>query len=77
MIVLEYDDTGAQTEHHQTRMMTEVAKLLGSGDSMGYLDPAAFDRTVNILLGSDSAPVITKKPVGAYSHIVFDKYKEL
>ncbi|WP_166369856.1 ABC transporter substrate-binding protein [Psychromonas sp. SA13A] len=77
MIVLEYDDTGAQTEHHQTRMMTEVAKLLGTGDSMGYLDPAAYERTVNILLGSDSAPVITKKPVGAYSHIVFDKYKEL
>ena len=77
MIVLEYDDTGAQTEHHQTRMMTEVAKLLGTGDSMGYLDPEAYERTVNILLGSDSAPVITKKPVGAYSHIVFDKYKEL
>jgi len=77
MIVLEYDDTGAQTEHHQIRMMTEVAKLLGTGDSMGYLDPAAYERTVNILLSSDSAPVITKQPVGAYSHIVYDKYKEL
>ncbi|MEG3753263.1 ABC transporter substrate-binding protein [Psychromonas arctica] len=77
MIVLEYDDTGAQTESHQTRMMTEVAKLLGSGDDMGYLDPAAYERTVDILLGSESAPVITKKPVGAYSHVVYDKYKEL
>jgi NitT/TauT family transport system substrate-binding protein len=77
MIVLEYDDTGAQTEHHQTRMMTEVAKLLGSGPEMGYLDPVVFDRTVDILLNSESAPVITKKPVNAYSHIVFDKYKEL
>lgn len=26
-IVLEYDDTGAQTEAHQKRMMGEVAKL--------------------------------------------------
>lgn len=78
LIVLEYDDTGAQTEAHQIRMMTEVAKLLGKGEKgIGYLDPAAYQRTVDILLGSDSAPVITKEPVGAYSHIVFDKYKML
>jgi len=77
MIVLEYDDTGAQTEHHQTRMMTEVAKLLGKGENIGYLDPKAYQRTVDILLGSDSAPVITKEPVGAYSQVVYDKYKEL
>jgi NitT/TauT family transport system substrate-binding protein len=74
MIVLEYDDTGAQTEEHQIRMMGEVAKLLNtSGKGIGYLEPAAFDRTVEVLLGSESSPVITKKPVGAYSHVVFDK----
>lgn len=74
MIVLEYDDTGAQTEEHQVRMMSEVAKLLNtSGKGIGYLDPAAFDRTVDVLLGSESSPVITKKPEGAYSHVVFDK----
>jgi NitT/TauT family transport system substrate-binding protein len=78
MIVLEYDDTGAQTEHHQIRMMTEVAKLLSTtGKGIGYLEPAAYERTVKVLLDSDSAPVITKKPEGAYSHIVFDKMKEL
>jgi len=27
MIVLEYDETGAQQEHHQIRMMGEIAKL--------------------------------------------------
>ncbi len=78
MIVLEYDDTGAQTEEHQIRMMTEVAKLLTSSDKgIGYLEPEAFDRTVNILLDSDSTPVITKKPVGAYTHKVFDAAMKL
>ncbi|WP_413698500.1 ABC transporter substrate-binding protein [Psychromonas sp. KJ10-10] len=78
MIVLDYDDTGAQTESHQIRMMTEVSKLLSTNDKgIGYLEPSAYERTVNILLDSDSAPVITKKPEGAYSHIVFDKLKDL
>ena len=77
-IVLEYDDTGAQTEEHQVRMMTEVAKLLASGEKgIGYLDPAAFDRTVSVLLDGDSAPVITKKPEGAWTHDIFDKASTL
>jgi NitT/TauT family transport system substrate-binding protein len=73
-IVLEYDDTGAQTEDHQVRMAKEIAKLLqGNPKEIGYLDPAAFDRTVDILLSGDSAPVITKKPEGAWTHTVYDK----
>lgn len=73
-IVLEYDDTGAQTEDHQIRMAKEVAKLLeGNPKEIGYLDPAAFDRTVDILLSGDSAPVITKKPEGAWTHEVYEK----
>ena len=73
MIVLEYDDTGAQTEDHQVRMMTEVAKLLSASDKgIGYLEPEAYQRTVDVLLSSDSAPVITKEPEGAYTHVVFD-----
>lgn len=74
MIVLDYDDTGAQTEEHQVRMMGEVAKLLNTeGKGIGYLDPEAYQRTVDVLLSSDSAPVITKQPTGAYSHVVFEK----
>ncbi|WP_027853822.1 ABC transporter substrate-binding protein [Marinobacterium litorale] len=73
-IVLEYDDTGAQTEDHQIRMAKEVAKLLeGNPKEIGYLDPAAFDRTVDILLSGDSAPVITEKPEGAWTHEVYEK----
>ena len=50
MIVLENDETGAQTEKHQKRMMGEIAKLVGKAEKgTGYLDPAAYDRTVKIL----------------------------
>lgn len=73
-IVLDNDTTGAQTEDHQTRMIKEAVKLLeGSKKSIGYLDPADFDRTVEILLSGASAPVITKKPEGAWTHKVYEK----
>lgn len=72
-IVLDNDDTGAQTEKHQTRMAGEIAKLVaGSKRGTGYLDPKDFDRTVNVLLASKSSPVISKKPVGAWSHSVWN-----
>jgi NitT/TauT family transport system substrate-binding protein len=61
-IVLENDETGAQTEEHQKRMMSEVAKLTGFD---GSLDPADYDRTVKIL--------ISKAPEGAWTAAVTDK----
>jgi NitT/TauT family transport system substrate-binding protein len=73
-IVLENDATGAQTEKHQRRMMGEIAKLIqGSSKGVGYLEPADFDRTVNMLLATKSTPVITKKPEGAWTHDVWNK----
>ena len=72
-IVLSNDTAGAQTAAHQKRMMGEVAKLLGDEPKrMGFLDPAAYERTVDELLASGGDPVITKKPEGAWSHAVFD-----
>jgi NitT/TauT family transport system substrate-binding protein len=72
-IVLEYDETGAQTEKHQRRMMGEINKLVGSGDQgIGYLDPADYERTVDVLLSGGSDPVITKAPEGAWSHQIWD-----
>ena len=72
-IVLENDDTGAQTEKHQRRMMREINKLVGNQpQGIGYLIPADYDRTVKVLMSSDSTPVITKKPKGAWSHIIWD-----
>ena len=39
-IVLENDDTGAQTEKHQRRMMGEINKLVGNQpQGIGYLIP--------------------------------------
>jgi NitT/TauT family transport system substrate-binding protein len=71
MIVLEYDDTGAQTEEHQIRMMGEVA-LLTAG-SNGALDPADFERTVATLLAGGSDPVISAHPgEAAWTHAITD-----
>ncbi|MEH6772507.1 MAG: ABC transporter substrate-binding protein [Cereibacter changlensis] len=71
MIVLENDDTGAQTEEHQKRMMGEIAKL--TAGSNGALDEADYQRTVDALLGGGSDPVISKAPEGAWTHQVTDK----
>jgi len=70
MIVLENDETGAQTESHQKRMMQEVAKL--TAGSNGALDPADYERTVASLLSGGSDPVITKAPEGAWSQVITD-----
>lgn len=70
-IVLENDMTGAQTEKHQKRMMSEVAKL--TAGSNGELDPADYERTVKTLLSAGSDPVITREPEGAWTHAITDK----
>ncbi|MEM9583712.1 MAG: ABC transporter substrate-binding protein [Pseudomonadota bacterium] len=71
LIVLEYDETGAQTEAHQTRMMGEVAKL--TAGSNGALVPEDYERTVASLLSGGSDPVITAAPTGAWTHAISDK----
>ena len=43
-IVLDNDATGAQTEHHQAQMMSEINKLTEGSD--GKLDEADYERTV-------------------------------
>src|SRR6056297_3491099 len=71
MIVLEYDETGAQSEKHQKRMMDEVAKL--TAGSNGALAPEDFERTVETLLAGGSDPVITADPGNsAWTHEVSD-----
>jgi len=70
LIVLDYDETGAQTEGHQIRMMGEIAKL--TAGSNGTLDPADYERTVESLLSGGSDPVITKAPEGAWTHAITD-----
>ncbi len=77
-IVLANDASGAQTKKHQTRMMGEIAKLVaGSKQGIGYLEPAAYERTVSELLASQSDPVISKKPDGtAWTHAIWEMSKK-
>jgi NitT/TauT family transport system substrate-binding protein len=76
MNVMENDETGAQTEKHQKRMMGEIAKLVGENPKgTGWLDPEDYDRTVKILLSGQSDPVITKEPQGAWTHEIMEKAK--
>ena len=73
-IVVDSDQTGAAAIDHQKRMMGEISKLTEGSD--GTLDVAAAERTVETLLSSGGeAPVITKKPEGAWSSAVTDKAK--
>lgn len=71
LIVLDNDQTGAQTEKHQKRMMGEIAKL--TAGSNGALDPADYQRTVDTLLAGGSDPVITQAPDGAWTHAITDQ----
>jgi len=70
-IVLDNDDTGAQTEAHQRRMMGEINKLTAGSD--GSLVEADFNTTVENLMSAGADAVISKKPVGAWSHVVTDQ----
>ena len=70
-IVIDNDATGAQTIEHQKRMVGEIAKL--TAGSNGALDEADYARTVAALMSGGSDPVISKEPVGAWTHAVTDK----
>ena len=70
-IVLDNDETGAQNEAAQIRMMGEIAKL--TAGSNGALDPEDYERTVASLLAGGSDPVISREPVGAWTHAITDK----
>ncbi|MEQ9037220.1 MAG: ABC transporter substrate-binding protein [Silicimonas sp.] len=71
-IVLDNDETGAQTLDHQAYMMGEVNKL--TEGSTGELDPADYEQTVQTLLKAVSPenPAITKEPEGAWTHEITD-----
>ncbi|MGJ8623116.1 MAG: ABC transporter substrate-binding protein [Yoonia sp.] len=70
-IVLDNDETGAQSEAAQVRMMGEIAKL--TAGSNGALDPADYERTVATLLAGGSDPVISQAPEGAWTHLITDQ----
>jgi NitT/TauT family transport system substrate-binding protein len=58
----------------QRRMLREVAKLVeGRRHDIGWLDPAAYERTVAVLLSGAARPVISHAPEGAWTHAVWDE----
>ena len=69
-IVIDNDESGAQTLAHQKYMMTEVAKLVDAKNPA--LDMAAYDRTEKALLDQK---IITTKPSGAYTTAITDALK--
>jgi NitT/TauT family transport system substrate-binding protein len=69
-IIMDNDETGAQNEAAQIRMMGEIAKL--PAGSNGALDVADFERTVATLLSGGSDPVISAAPEGAWTHAITD-----
>ncbi|MDE2626820.1 MAG: ABC transporter substrate-binding protein [Burkholderiales bacterium] len=75
-VVLAADTSGGSTAAVQKRQLENVAKLITNAGTpkMGYLDPAAYQRTVKVLLAGGSDPVIKKDPgPAAWTHAVWDK----
>jgi NitT/TauT family transport system substrate-binding protein len=73
--VVAADASGSSNLKVQKRQMENVAKLISNAGTkkIGYLEPAAFERTVKVLLTGGSDPVIKKDPgKAAYSHAVWD-----
>ncbi|APW45152.1 ABC transporter substrate-binding protein [Rhodoferax antarcticus] len=74
-IVVANDMSGSASVKMQTRQMEAVATLITNANTakMGHLDPAAYERTVKVLLAAGSSPVIKKDPgKAAYSHAVWE-----
>lgn len=80
-IVVAEDASGAATEEVQTRQMENVAKLITNAGTpkIGYLEPAAYRQTIDVLLHSGGdTPVIKKDPGDAgMTHVVWDAAMKL
>ena len=73
--VVAADTSGSSSLKVQKRQMENVAKLITNAGTakVGYLEPAAYERTVKVLLSGGSDPVIKKDPgKAAYSHAIWD-----
>jgi NitT/TauT family transport system substrate-binding protein len=74
--VLANDTTHTETERHQTRMMTEIAKLITeTSNPLGYLNPADYEKVVADLLASPVS-IISKRPEGAWTHAIYEASKK-
>ncbi|MEO3432925.1 ABC transporter substrate-binding protein [Inquilinus sp. CAU 1745] len=70
-IVVDNDPSGAATLEVQARQLENIATLITdpTGKGLGYLDPEAYRRTVDVLMTGESDPVITEDPgEAAWTH---------
>ena len=64
-------NSGGLDAAHQQRMLQEVAKLIARNHhGIGYLEPAAYERTVDVLLAGGADAVIRWRPEGAWVHLI-------
>jgi NitT/TauT family transport system substrate-binding protein len=71
-IVLEAGD-GKLDRRRQARMLREVARLVADGKhGIGYLAPADYRRTVEVLLSGKGNRVIHREPRGAWTHQIWN-----
>ncbi|MFI4947319.1 MAG: ABC transporter substrate-binding protein [Alphaproteobacteria bacterium] len=72
-IVVKHSAGDAADPRQAARMLREVAKLVANKEhGLGYLEPAAYERTARVLL-SAANPVIRNKPEGAWTHAIWDR----
>jgi NitT/TauT family transport system substrate-binding protein len=73
-IVVRHSAADAADPRLAARMLGEVAKLVANDrHGLGYLEPAAYERTVDVLLSAAANPVIRRRPEGAWTHAVWDR----
>ncbi|HYR26152.1 MAG TPA: ABC transporter substrate-binding protein [Aquabacterium sp.] len=75
-IVVANDTSGSASLAVQKRQMENVAKLISNAHTpkIGYLDPAAYERTIKVLMAGGSDPVIKKDPgKAAMTHLVWEQ----
>ena len=66
----------AATRLAQTRMMSAVARLTESGlDRMGYLEPAAYDRTIQIMMAATPAALTAAPAPPRWTHAIWSRAK--
>ena len=56
------------------RMLREVARLVANDRHRpGFLEPAAYEQTVDVLLSAAANTVLHRRPEGAWTHAVWDQ----
>jgi NitT/TauT family transport system substrate-binding protein len=69
-VVLNHGTLGPGDWAHQSRMLREVIRLLGTADGRGILDTVAAEETVRVLMEGEGGPVLDHAPSNAWTDVV-------